>query len=107
MIPYGSFTFFFILVVLLAPTVILGLKGKKFHTYNMIVSVMVLAIIFSSKPSTVIALILFTVWQVLLIEGYIAYRKKANSGWIFSFAVIASILPLTVYKLLPYFSDTN
>jgi len=107
MIPYGSFTFFFILVILLAPTVILGLQGKRFQTYNMIITVIVLAIIFSSKPSSVIALILFTIWQVLLIEGYITYRKRANSGWVFSAAVIASILPLTIYKFLPYFTDTN
>ncbi|PFN99448.1 D-alanyl-lipoteichoic acid biosynthesis protein DltB [Bacillus sp. AFS076308] len=107
MIPYSSFTFFFILVILLAPTIILGLQGKRFQSYNMVVTVIVLAIIFSSKPASALALVLFTSWQVLLIEGYIAYRKKANNGWIFSFAVIASILPLTIYKLLPYFSDTN
>ena len=98
MIPYGSFTFFFILVIFLAPTVILGLRGKKFQTYNMVISVLVLAIIFSSSPSSLIALILFTIWQVLLIEAYITYRKKANSGWIFSLAVLASILPLAISK---------
>ncbi|MBI0577014.1 D-alanyl-lipoteichoic acid biosynthesis protein DltB [Neobacillus cucumis] len=107
MTPYGSFTFFFILVILLAPTVILGLQGKRFHSYNMIISVLVLAIIFSSKLTGFIALIIFTVWQVLLIQGYISYRKKENSGWVFSFAVIASIFPLVISKLLPYFSQVN
>ncbi|MFD0825748.1 D-alanyl-lipoteichoic acid biosynthesis protein DltB [Neobacillus sp. M.A.Huq-85] len=107
MTPYGSFTFFFILVILLAPTVILGLQGKRFHSYNMIISVLVLAIIFSSKLTGFIALIIFTVWQVLLIQGYISYRKKGNSGWVFSIAVIASIFPLVISKLLPYFSQVN
>ncbi|MED1470911.1 D-alanyl-lipoteichoic acid biosynthesis protein DltB [Bacillus salipaludis] len=107
MTPYGSFTFFFILVILLAPTVILGLQGKRFHSYNMIISVLVLAIIFSSKLTGFIALIIFTVWQVLLIQGYISYRKKENSGWVFSIAVIASIFPLVISKLLPYFSQVN
>ena len=107
MIPYGSFTFFFILVILLAPTVIFGLQGKRFQTYNMMVTVIVLAIIFAAKPASALALILFTIWQVLLIEGYIVYRKGANSGWIFSLAVIASVLPLAIYKLLPYFSEPN
>ncbi|MDQ6597332.1 D-alanyl-lipoteichoic acid biosynthesis protein DltB [Bacillus salipaludis] len=107
MTPYGSFSFFFILAILLAPTVILGLQGKRFHTYNMIVSVLVLAIIFSSKLTGFIALIIFTIWQVLLIQGYIRYRKKANSGLVFTLAVIASILPLMFSKFMPYFSPIN
>ncbi|MGG1401012.1 D-alanyl-lipoteichoic acid biosynthesis protein DltB [Bacillus salipaludis] len=107
MTPYGSFTFFFILVILLAPTVILGLQGKRFHTYNTVISVLVLAIIFSSKLTSFIALIIFTVWQVLLIQGYISYRKKANNSWVFSFAVVASILPLVISKFLPFFTPVN
>jgi membrane protein involved in D-alanine export len=107
MTPYGSFTFFFILAALLAPTIILGLQGKRFQTYNMFVSIIVLAIIFSSRLTGAIALILFTIWQIALIKGYIAYRKKNNNGTIFVLAVIASILPLVLSKLLPYFSQIN
>jgi membrane protein involved in D-alanine export len=107
MTPYGSFTFFFILAILLAPTIILGLKGKRFQTYNMFVSVIALAIIFSSKLSGAIALILFTIWQISLIKTYIAYRKKANNGTVFCAAVLASILPLVLSKFLPYFSQVN
>ncbi|MDQ0199695.1 D-alanyl-lipoteichoic acid biosynthesis protein DltB [Neobacillus ginsengisoli] len=107
MTPYGSFTFFFIIALLLVPTVILGLRGKRFHTYNMIVTVIVLAIIFSTKLNGAIALILFTIWQVLLIKGYLAYRKKANKDLVFYTAVIMSILPLVISKLLPYFHQIN
>jgi membrane protein involved in D-alanine export len=107
MTPYGSFTFFFILAILLAPTIIMGLRGKRIQTYNMFVSIIALALIFSSNLTGITALILFTAWQVLLIKGYIAYRKKANNGTIFILAVIASILPLVVSKLMPYFSDVN
>lgn len=107
MTPYGSFSFFFIIAFLLAPTVILGLLGKRFHAYNMIVSVIALAIIFSSKTSGAIALIIFTIWQILLIKAYFAYRKKANNTAVFCIAVIASILPLTISKLLPFFGQMN
>ncbi len=107
MTPYGSFTFFFILAILLAPTIILGLQGKRFHTYNMFISIIALGIIFSSSLQQTIALILFTIWQIGLIRNYIAYRKKANSNAVFYFAVILSILPLAVSKLLPYFSAIN
>ena len=107
MTPYGSFTFFFILAILLAPTVILGLRGKRFHTYNMFVSIIALGIIFSSSLKQAVALIVFTIWQVVLIKAYIAYRKKSNRNTIFYLAVILSILPLILSKLLPYFSDVN
>jgi membrane protein involved in D-alanine export len=107
MIPYGSFTFFFIIAILLAPTIILGLKGKRFHSYNMLISIIALAIIFSTKLTGAIALIIFIIWQVLLIKAYITYRKKSNSGIIFCIAVVASILPLALSKFLPYFTQVN
>jgi membrane protein involved in D-alanine export len=107
MTPYGSFSFFLIIAILLLPTVIMGLNGKRFQPYNMAISVIALALIFSSKWNGAIALIIFTIWQVLLIKGYVAYRKKSNHGFIFCIAVILSILPLAVSKLMPYFAAVN
>ncbi|ETI70231.1 D-alanyl-lipoteichoic acid biosynthesis protein DltB [Neobacillus vireti] len=107
MTPYGSFTFFFILAVLLAPTIILGLQGKRFQSYNLFVTVIALAVIFSSSLNQAIALCLFTIWQVVLIKSYLAYRKKANRDSIFYLAVILSILPLILSKVMPYFSTMN
>jgi membrane protein involved in D-alanine export len=107
MTPYGSFLFFFILAILLAPTVILGLYGKRFQTYNIIITIIVLAFIFSSHVRETYALLLFTVWQVLLIKGYLAYRKRANNGIIFCLAVILSIVPLLLSKLSPFLLIQN
>ena len=69
----------------------------------MFISIIVLALIFAHDLHGVIALCIFTLWQVLLIRGYLAYRLKANSGFVFSMAVIASILPLFLSKLWPFF----
>jgi membrane protein involved in D-alanine export len=107
MTPYGSFTFFFIIAILLTPTVILGLKGKRLLSYNMFVTILAIAIIFSTKLGGAIALVLFTGWQVFLIKSYVAYRKKANSGIIFVAVVLVSILPLVLSKFLPYFTQVN
>ncbi|HJV16023.1 MAG TPA: D-alanyl-lipoteichoic acid biosynthesis protein DltB [Bacillales bacterium] len=107
MTPYGSFTFFFIIAILLTPTVILGLKGKRFNAYNMFVSILGLALIFSTKLNGAIALIIFTFWQTLLIKWYISYRKTSNSGTVFVTAVIFSILPLVLSKFLPYFTHVT
>lgn len=102
MTPYGSFTFFLIIAVLFIPTIVLGLNGKRFQAYNIFISIIVLSIIFGSNPNEAAALILFTIWQVILIKGYLAYRRKANSTLVFCMAVILSILPLLISKLSPY-----
>lgn len=107
MTPYGTFLFFFILAILLAPTIILGLNGKRFQTYNMVISILVLALIFSSNWTSAVALILFTIWQILLIKGYYVYRQRSNSGFVFTMAVILSIFPLAASKLMPYFASIN
>jgi membrane protein involved in D-alanine export len=102
MTPYGTFLFFIIIAILLAPTVILGLRGKRFYSYNIVVTIIALALIFGSFWNEAITLIIFTIWQVLLIKGYFSYRRKANSTFIFCLAVILSILPLTISKLSPF-----
>ncbi len=104
MTPYSSFLFFILLGILLLPTIILGLNGKRFQAYNMFISIIILALIFSHDLHGVIALCLFTIWQVLLISGYLAYRQKANSGFVFCGAVIAAILPLFLSKIWPFLS---
>jgi membrane protein involved in D-alanine export len=107
MTPYGSFTFFFIVAILLTPTIVLGLLGKKFYHYNLLVTIIGLSLIFASNLQGTIALILFIIWQIILIYGYIHYRRKANGAIIFYVAVFLSILPLGLSKLMPYFSQVN
>ncbi|BBP91312.1 hypothetical protein BsIDN1_49300 [Bacillus safensis] len=46
---------------------------------------------------------MFTVWQVFIIRLYLAYRLKANQASVFYAAVVASILPLVLSKILPFF----
>jgi membrane protein involved in D-alanine export len=107
MTPYGSFTFFFIVAILLTPTIVLGLLGKRFYHYNLLVTIIGLSLVFASNLQGTIALILFIIWQIILIYGYIHYRRKANGAIIFYVAVFLSILPLVLSKLMPYFSQVN
>ncbi|MDF2606210.1 MAG: hypothetical protein K0S34_400 [Bacillales bacterium] len=107
MTPYGSFTFFFIIAVLLAPTIVLGLNGRKIYNYNIFATVIALAIIFSSNLNGAIALVTFTLWQVLLIKGYLLYRKDNNKSWVFYLATIGSIMPLFISKLTPILGTEN
>lgn len=47
MIPFSSFFFFILIGILLLPTIILGLRGKRMQGYNMFATVVALALIFS------------------------------------------------------------
>jgi membrane protein involved in D-alanine export len=101
MTPYGTFRFFLIIAILLLPTIVLGLRGKSSRTYNMFITIIMLAIIFSDSILGPISLIGFTIWQVILVKGYASYRNRKNKTSIFCWAMVASILPLALVKIFP------
>ncbi|WP_028399324.1 D-alanyl-lipoteichoic acid biosynthesis protein DltB [Ectobacillus panaciterrae] len=103
MTPYATFYYFAILAILLAPTVIAGLRGKSLRTYNSVVTVIILAIIFAGKPAQAVSLIIFTAWQIVLVKGYLALRKRDNKAGTFYIATVLSILPLILVKIIPFF----
>ncbi|MGN4447140.1 D-alanyl-lipoteichoic acid biosynthesis protein DltB [Bacillus cereus group sp. MYBK79-1] len=102
MTAYGSFYFFAIVGILLIPTIIAGLKGKMLRKYNAVLTLVMLAIIFSDKPKQAIMLAAFIIWQYALIKGYLLLRKQKNSTFTFCIAVILSILPLILAKVAPF-----
>ena len=107
MVPYSSFLYFFIVGALLIPTIVLGMLGKRLRYYNAFVSVVVLAIIFSGGSSGFFSLVGFTVLQIVLIKGYITYRKTRNSSFVFYLLSFLSISPLILSKLLPILEVDN
>ena len=46
MVPYGDFNFFYILLLLLIPAIVLGVIGKRVKWYGIFVSFIVLFLIF-------------------------------------------------------------
>ncbi|MCJ7841566.1 D-alanyl-lipoteichoic acid biosynthesis protein DltB [Lederbergia sp. NSJ-179] len=107
MTPYETFYFFFIVGLLLIPSIILGLQGKPSRKYNMFVTIIMLAIIFGNSLIGSLSLIVFTIWQITLINSYMKYRKQANSTLIFCLCVLLSILPLILVKVLPFLELGN
>lgn len=97
--------FFAIVGILLIPTIIAGLKGKMLRKYNAVLTLVMLAIIFSDKPKQAIMLAAFIIWQYALIKGYLLLRKQNNSTFTFCIAVILSILPLILAKIAPFAPD--
>ncbi|MEJ9112840.1 D-alanyl-lipoteichoic acid biosynthesis protein DltB [Bacillus paramobilis] len=107
MTAYGSFYFFAIVGILLIPTIIAGLKGKMLRKYNAVLTLVMLAIIFSDKPKQAIMLAAFIIWQYALIKGYLLLRKQNNSTFMFCIAVILSILPLILAKVAPFVPELH
>ncbi|PJN62896.1 D-alanyl-lipoteichoic acid biosynthesis protein DltB [Bacillus mycoides] len=102
MTAYGSFYFFAIVGILLIPTIIAGLRGKMLRKYNAVLTLIMLAIIFSDKPNQAMMLAVFIIWQYVLIKGYLLLRKQNNNTFMFYMAVILSILPLILAKIAPF-----
>ncbi|MED2763343.1 D-alanyl-lipoteichoic acid biosynthesis protein DltB [Bacillus thuringiensis] len=107
MTAYGSFYFFAIVGILLIPTIIAGLKGKMLRKYNAVLTLVMIAIIFSDKPKQAIMLAAFIIWQYALIKGYLILRKQNNSTFMFCVAVILSILPLILAKIAPFVPELH
>ncbi|GAB6611946.1 D-alanyl-lipoteichoic acid biosynthesis protein DltB [Bacillus mobilis] len=107
MTAYGSFYFFAIVGILLIPTIIAGLKGKMLRKYNAVLTLVMIAIIFSDKPKQAIMLAVFIIWQYALIKGYLILRKQNNSTFMFCIAVILSILPLILAKIAPFVPELH
>ncbi|MBP0724338.1 D-alanyl-lipoteichoic acid biosynthesis protein DltB [Bacillus sp. RG28] len=103
MIPYGTFTYFEILLVLLIPVVVLGFSGKKSNLYSTFLTLVFLAVTFSSSKQQALYLIGYIIWEVILVKCYSTYRKKANEPAIYYISLILSILPLIVVKVAPIF----
>ena len=101
MTPYASFYFFAIVGILLIPTIIAGLRGKMLRKYNAVVTLIMLAVIFSDKPKQAVALAIFAIWQFILVKGYLVLRQRNNKTSIFCTAVVLSILPLILVKIIP------
>ncbi|ETT86944.1 membrane bound O-acyl transferase MBOAT family protein, partial [Bacillus mycoides FSL H7-687] len=102
MTAYGSFYFFAIVGILLIPTIVAGLRGKMLRKYNAVLTLIMLAIIFSDKSNQAMMLVVFIIWQYVLIKGYLLLRKQNNNTFMFCMAIILSILPLILAKIAPF-----
>ncbi len=110
MTPYGDFTYFYICLILMLPVIILGLIGKKSLIYNRLITLIMLVLIFSDDSKNLfdnqylsyqlIFFALYVCYQVVLIRTYNTLVKKTNNFKLYVSAILLSILPLIVVKVL-------
>lgn len=99
LIPYASFQFFLIVGILLIPVIIAGLLGKRMLFYNDLLIAVMVFLIFYGKPAQFVSIIVYVVWQTVLIKTYLIVRLKENRTGYFYGAAALAILPLFFVKL--------
>jgi membrane protein involved in D-alanine export len=104
MTPFTELMFFYYLIPLLIPVVILGLMGKRSVIYNTLVSLFMLYLIFGHDLKQLVSLIGYLIWQFVLVTGYLKIRKKGNPTPPFYLFILLSIVPLFIVKLNPLIS---
>ncbi|KAA8326020.1 MULTISPECIES: D-alanyl-lipoteichoic acid biosynthesis protein DltB [Leuconostoc] len=100
--PYADPKYFVILLLALAPLAIGLYFGKRFALYEVIVSLVFIFLMFNgSKYHEGYALVIYMIWQWLLVWAYTLYRKKSNNSWVFYGATFLGALPLVLIKIAP------
>lgn len=105
--PYSNPKYFIYLFVALIPLMVGLAHGRRFKTYEGIISLIFLFLIFDAdKWHQGVALIGYILFQIIVVEAYKHYRQQHNETWVFTLAVIVDIIPLVIVKLTPVFSPT-
>lgn len=98
MIPYSGLLFFYMLLILLIPAIILGVNGKPLKKYGIIANIIALIIIFGNSKKQIILLTLFYIGELILIKIYLSVRKRYKQRWILWIVVFCSLIPLILDK---------
>ena len=98
MIPYQGLYFFGILILLLLPVALFGLRGKNLRIPGAVFTALMLLTAFDS-PKALVTLAVFWLWQSGLCFGYLALRNRCKQRWALWLFVLASLMPLILVKL--------
>jgi membrane protein involved in D-alanine export len=99
---YGEPSYFGWLILALLPIMVGLFFGRRLQIYEALFSVVFLVTMFTGPSvAQLFALLGYIVWQVIVVFGYQAYRRRDDANWVFYLAVVLSILPLVVVKVTP------
>ena len=101
---FGEFKFFIYLIVALTIAIILGSMKKSLKIYNLILSIIFILLALIGKPSELLYLFGFYVYEIILIKLYLYINNEyPRNGKLFLSFVALSLLPLIVNKVLGKF----
>ncbi|KIL41345.1 alanine transporter [Gordoniibacillus kamchatkensis] len=100
MVPYTSFAYLGLSFLLLLPSIVAGLLGKRVRWYDFALTVAFVGIMFAGNREQLLFLIGYTVWQWLLIKGALAAAKKPGKTYLHYLLVGLSVAPLAAAKMM-------
>ena len=101
--PYGNPQYFLYIIGATLPIFIGLFFKKRFALYEVLVSLFfILAMLVGGKTDQISALLLYVVWQLLLVFSYKRYRKKRDSQWVFYLVSFLSLLPIIFVKIATF-----
>ncbi|MHC9536316.1 D-alanyl-lipoteichoic acid biosynthesis protein DltB [Dellaglioa sp. BT-FLS60] len=104
--PYVNPMYFLYLIIFFMPIIVGLLYGKRFRVYETLVSLVFIFLIFGGpKFQEGFHLVLYVIFEILIIWLYMSYRKKYNQTWVFIVAVLLAIAPLSIVKITPAVND--
>lgn len=99
---YGTPTYFIYLLLAILPLGIGLYFGKRFSWYEAIISFVFLFLMFDgSSAKQMVSLVVYVIYQTLLVMGYYHYRQKKNASGVFYVTVFLSLLPIVIVKVTP------
>ena len=110
MIPYASFSYFALALLLVAPAVWLGWRGRGAGRWVLVSAVLMLLVHHGPTSNLVPGLgrvrdlwvvLGFGAWQYALARGFLAGGGKAAPAWRFRLGLLLGLAPLVLVKLAP------
>lgn len=99
---YGTPTYFIYLLLAILPLGIGLYYGKRFSWYEALISFIFLFLMFDgSSAKQMVSLVIYVIYQTILVMGYYHYRQKNNAGGVFYLIVFLSLLPIVIVKVTP------
>ena len=98
---FSGLNFWLVFILMSIPAVIIGIREKKSKYYILGVSLVFCFLVYSKKINSLISLIIFILYEFLLIKIYLKLKIEKNFGKV-SIFVFLSLLPLILVRLLPF-----
>lgn len=105
---YANPQYFFYLILAALPIFIGLFYKRRFPIYEMLVNLAFVIFALTGKDlSQIKSLVIYIIWQTVLVVFYRNYRKERNNTWIFYLSVFLAVFPLAFIKIVPMFSDMH
>ncbi len=98
MLPYGDFMYFYLMILVLIPAIVVGLLGKRIKWYGLPANLFMIYLIFGKSKQQAEYLIVFFIMEFLLILIYSYIARKFKQRWLLWIIILIGLSPLIYSK---------